>query len=289
MLEELEPWPSKLRAVGRRVALAAGVAAVVGAFLLAVFQGLLPEPIRMPLARAAEAAGRSTVAWALALLGLGYAIWRVIRGRRHATPSLESVDRPPEASLLDRPRTGNRFEAIVEDRADRVTDPAVEGDGIRQGLADVLVDLETRAGDRTEAEVRSGIETGEWTDDRVVAAFLGGDAAPDYPLRSRVSGWIRPSRAFERRVERTVDAIHERSNAVRPAANVEQVSQDVGDDRTAGAPTEQREAETTDRDTGTMEHPIDGDAEGTRVESRDAHADRGEPVDGERTATEVER
>lgn len=235
MMAQLGPWLSRVRRAGRVAALGVGVAAVLVAFVLAAFQGVLPDPIRSPLVQVAEAAGRSTVAWALALLGVGYALWRVIRGRRHASPALDWADDPPEASLLEHPRTGNRFEAIVEDRAERVTDPVVEGDRIRDGLADVLVDVETRGDDRTERDVRSAIASGEWTDDRVVAAFLGGDSAPGYPLRARFRGWIRPTRAFERRVERTVDEIYDRFRARERTTGVEHGGREVDRPSTGGA------------------------------------------------------
>jgi len=95
-----------------------------------------------------------------------------------------------------------------------------DGERIREALVDVVVDVETRSGDRTPEEVRAAVETGEWTDDRIAAAFLGGQEAPGYPLRSRIRGWARPSVAYRHRVERTVAAIHE--DLDRPAPRIRQ-------------------------------------------------------------------
>lgn len=216
MIDDLVP--DAVRTWTARLLVLFGLAAVGLAFLLAVLDGVLPAPLREPLAGVADALGRELVAWVLALTGGTYALWRVVRGRRTPSVAPEFADGSPEQSVLEVARTGNRFEAIVADRAGAVSDPREDGQGIREALADVVVDLETRTGERSPEAVRAAIDAGDWTDDRIAAAFLGGEAAPDFPLRSRIRGWVRPSAAFRHRVERTVTAIHE--DLDRPAARV---------------------------------------------------------------------
>lgn len=209
--------PDGARTWIRRGAVAAGVTAVLLALSLVALEGVLPAPVRTTLSNLAETVGKSVVAWSLAVLGTGYALWRVARGRRRPPVAPELAESTPEPSALAFPRTGNRFEAIVESHARATSDPTADGDRIREALADVVVDVETRGGDRSPDAVRDAIERGTWTDDRIAAAFLGGDPAPGFPLGARFRGWIRPSRAFERRVERTVTAIHERMEHRRQA------------------------------------------------------------------------
>lgn len=52
---------------------------------------------------------------------------------------------------------------------------------------------------------RSIVEAGDWTDDRVAAAFLSD--AVSYPLAERLRAATDPGRAYRQRVRRTLDAI----------------------------------------------------------------------------------
>lgn len=205
--------------VARILAGLGGVAVIVG-FVLAVSGGVLPAPARAPAAALAESLGKSLIAWTLAATGCAYALWRIVRGRRRPPVAPDLATDPPEASALEGTRTGNRFEILVENHVESVRDPDDPDDRIRAALIDVLLDVETQLYGRSPDRVTADIRAGEWTTDRIPAAYLGGEEAPGYPLRSRIRGWLRPTRAYEHRVERTVAAIRDRIDAHRidPAA-----------------------------------------------------------------------
>lgn len=59
-----------------------------------------------------------------------------------------------------------------------------------------------------DADAADAVAAGEWTDDRVAAAFLGDERAPRLPLRERLRGWLHPGQAFERRARRAAHAAH---------------------------------------------------------------------------------
>ena len=65
-----------------------------------------------------------------------------------------------------------------------------------------------------DVDAAEAVAAGEWTDDRVAAAFLGDDRAPRLPLRARLRGWLHPGRAFERRARRAADAAHDLATEV---------------------------------------------------------------------------
>lgn len=81
-------------------------------------------------------------------------------------------------------------------------------------LREALLAIETDRGCSREAAI-DRIDRGAWTDDPVAAAFVGDAGAGRVPLRRRVVAWVLPGRTFERRLERTLDAI-ERHAAVPP-------------------------------------------------------------------------
>lgn len=211
-----------------------GVGTVGVAVLLGAFQGVLPAAYRDPIAAVAETLGRDGVAWALALVGACYALWRVFRGRRRDPVAPEFAADPPEQSSVDVARTGTRFESSLEAVAADVDHPTEDGQAFRDALRDLAVDVIRRTDGRSEAAVRDRVATGEWTDDRIAAAFLGGEDAPGYPLRARIRGWLRPTAAFERRAERSVAAIRGRLDVDATPADEEVggASGRTSDDRT---------------------------------------------------------
>lgn len=108
------------------------------------------------------------------------------------------VERPPEAVEGDGPTApGSTLDARL-DRDDRAPRAAV-----RETLRATAVRRLARAtGD--EAAARTAVADGTWTDDTLVAAFLG-EGTP--PLSARLRAWLDPAGEHRRRVERSLAAI----------------------------------------------------------------------------------
>lgn len=78
---------------------------------------------------------------------------------------------------------------------------------VRETLRDVAVETIAAAEKRPASAVREDVLAGEWVDDPVVAAFLGDASAADPPLKWRLYAWLHDDRAFEKSVERSLEAI----------------------------------------------------------------------------------
>lgn len=121
---------------------------------------------------------------------------------------------PPEVAESGR-RVGERFDDdLASDAAD-----AVEGDSpdrarrrLQRVAVTVVAEIEGCSTDRAKARVGAG----DWTDDRIAAAYVAGEEA-SLPLSRRLLAWLRPRRTTVRRVERSVDAIE--ALADDPASN----------------------------------------------------------------------
>lgn len=133
---------------------------------------------------------------------VGYAL----RRRRQAEPA-------DEATLAD--AGGDATAADPGQPVDGALDAIVDGTDAfardaRPRVRERVRETAVRACASTDrADAEAAVARGEWTDDPVAAAFLGDERAPRYPLRERLRGWVHPDRAFRRRVERTVDAVHD--------------------------------------------------------------------------------
>jgi hypothetical protein len=150
------------------------------------------------------------------LLALGfvvgaYAAWAARSGSGDQTPREEPAARfagvgdPPEAvSAADRVRTGASLDASIEAAC---TGDEAAFDAVRSTLAETAASAHARGADRRPEEARRAVETGAWTGDPVAAAFLAGEAGPDFSLLARLRAWLDPEAERRRRVERTVEAV----------------------------------------------------------------------------------
>ena len=126
--------------------------------------------------------------------------------------SASSAERRFDAAVTDPP------EAVTADRrtltaadVDADVDRAVASGGARLGavrdaLTGLVVEAYARRYQVRRAQARDVVASGDWTDDRVAAAFLGAEEGPQASLLSRVRLWLTPERERERRIRRTLAA-----------------------------------------------------------------------------------
>lgn len=215
------------RVPSARAASAATAAVVLVLALLVVFAPeVVPAGVRDAAAALREAVAPWVVTLALSLVALLYALGRFRRTDAPSVDRLVDGDRTEDSTasgagsrtageaagaVADLDRPGRDFDRAVERvRVRLAEDPdaeAWEAQRVRHRLRAAVRTVRTGDADRSRGAVEAALVDGSWTDDRVAAAFLGGDDAPDVGLPRRLYAWLYPARAFERRVERTVDAI----------------------------------------------------------------------------------
>lgn len=189
---------------------------------------------------------QSTVEVLVTFVLLGYVCWRLVRGRSTGAEPLSPAElgRPgsAESDVADGARQGD---AGTSSPRTPDPEPFATGSGrpapddatpeARIAGAELARELQTRREHLRSASgaprpepvdalrktavalqhvqgcdvegARERVDRGEWTDDPVAAAFLGGPGAGRIPLRRRVLSVLYPARAFDRRLERTLDAL----------------------------------------------------------------------------------
>lgn len=140
-----------------------------------------------------------------------YSVWAVRRRRTTAAVDPASTrfaaarERPPETvSASNHTATGARFDATVG----AATGGRLSArDRVRETLTTTAVQTYLRVAECDPKTAQDAISTGTWTDDRVAAAFLGGEEGPQFPLWARLRGWLDPSAEHDRRIRRTTTAL----------------------------------------------------------------------------------
>ena len=186
-----------------------GVLSFAAAGVLVWAPGLAAPVIEVAaLERAADdRLGRTTLLAGFAVL-VCVALWK---GRSTATTDADSFGAGSAVSARRR-SDGEAFDrAVSATIEEHLVDPRPSSPLHRR--------LRRAAIDRIAAVDGVGVETaaervdaGRWTDDRLVASFLGDETAPDAPLRWRLFAWLYADLAFERAVDRaiaTIDAYSE--------------------------------------------------------------------------------
>lgn len=169
----------------------------------------------------------SRFATGLAVFVVLVAIFRLLR------PSPEEVDRspiantPPELVTADEAndvgremtlayeRVLERFEspdhavrlvAIYGRRAKRATEIEDEIEHYLQELATTAADTYAMSVGCDTEQANRAIESGQWTDDRVAAAFLATDLDSEVSFTAweRLNAWLAPERVFRARVQRVL-------------------------------------------------------------------------------------
>jgi len=157
-----------------------------------------------------EALARSTAlsedgarAFLFGLVGVGCLLWVV------ATPEAAADNDPafPPVAVddeSDASTVGGGFDRNLAASLSAAAE-GLDGDEVRPDLRALVADAVAAAEGCTRREARKRVADGEWTDDRVAAAYLAGEGAPS--LARRLRSRLRPRKTRRRRVERTVRAI----------------------------------------------------------------------------------
>jgi hypothetical protein len=134
------------------------------------------------------------------------------RQKKHFTA--QSID--PISQQIERETSDKRESLILE--FDEKLEKATEAkettlrDDIKEQLRSVAIKTIAVTQHESSDQCRDKVLTGTWTDDTVVAAFLGNSDAPDTPVRWRLYAWLYDDKAFQEAVERTIVAIEEYQN-----------------------------------------------------------------------------
>ena len=184
------------RARLRTALAAAGVLAVLTSGLLFL------APVEA-LARSTALSEDGARAFLFGLVGVGCLLWVV------ATPEAATDDDPAfppvEARNEDDASTvGGGFDRNLAASLSAAAE-GLDGDEVRPDLRALAADAVAAAEGCTPREARKRVADGEWTDDRVAAAYLAGEGATS--LARRLRSRLRPRKTKRRRVERTVRAI----------------------------------------------------------------------------------
>jgi len=196
----------------RRTVLAAvGVAGM--AVAAAVALGLVPDS----LLAAADSLDATLATGLLGAALLGYAL-----RRRRSDTATESRRLAHSGSTADPTDPGDAVDDALSWIADSGSAAATQGarSGVRAAVRDTAVRAYASEHGVDEERAADAVAAGEWTDDRVAAAFLGDERAPHYPLRERLRGWVQPEHAFERRAAKAADAAHALATDAAPPSGV---------------------------------------------------------------------
>jgi len=110
---------------------------------------------------------------------------------------------------FEEPDHSARLVAIYGRRAQSATEVDTDIERYLQDLAATAADTYAMAVGCDETTAERAVETGRWTDDRVVAAFLATDLDSEVSFTAweRFNAWLAPERVFRARVRRVLGEI----------------------------------------------------------------------------------
>lgn len=154
--------------------------------------------------------GQYAIVAACGLLAVFAALWKGISASVSRPAPLSGADESgPDSAVGEDSVAGAAFEEAMTTATDGGW--ADRRERARERVDERLIGAATAriaTVDGVDPErARKQVVGGEWTDDRVVTAFLGDETAPDAPLRWRLYEWLYEDRAYRRAIERTIDEI----------------------------------------------------------------------------------
>ena len=190
-----------LGAVRRNLAATVGVVAAVAAVAVAVVPGLSGA-----VAGPASLLGSESVVLVLSVAVALAGIWLGYTWRERATEDDGEADADDGAGRVGA-GIDDAYRSLIDEDGD--TDTLGNRRQVRSKLRAAAIEAITEGSDVSHDTATERVDTGEWTDDRRAAAFLG-ESAPPTPLQARMADWI-DGATVERQVWATVEAIAQRS------------------------------------------------------------------------------
>lgn len=187
-----------LAAVGFAAALSVAPEAVAGA---------VPVGSVLDGTALSETAARTAAVVALGAVCSAWISWTSGAADRRPAPASDGFERlreePPERASPS-PVVGARFDRRLARSAD-----GPEGGAVRPTVRSLAVRAVAAADGCEESTAERRVESGEWTEDPVAAAYVA-DRESALPFRYRLRAWLRPEWTRAERVERALAAIERR-------------------------------------------------------------------------------
>jgi len=184
---------------------AAGAVAVLASGLLFLAPGVVGglAPVET-VSRSTALSEDGARAFLFGLVGVGCLLW--VAATPESATDEDTTFPPVEARTGDDASTvGGGFDRNLAASLSAAAE-GLDGDEVRPDLRALAADAVAAAQGCTRREARKRVAAGEWTDDRVAAAYLADGEGPP-TLGRRLRSRLRPRKTKRRRVERTVRAI----------------------------------------------------------------------------------
>lgn len=196
-----------VRITVRRVVGALAVAAIGFAFVLGFVPGILPTELRTAID---DVTGGVDVEQTMLIAGVVVAIIGLFSSWTWRTEirSGDWSDVDAESALRGVAVTGENRTAAVEGWREEAKPLAADDEEpLQRPLWEIVQGVYARDPGH-DGDGSTLLETGEWTEDRLAAAFLATDGV-DYPLTHRLYAWLYPGSAYDRRTRRALRAVED--------------------------------------------------------------------------------
>lgn len=160
------------------------------------------EPIIEPATVDAHLEGMA--GWGLFIALVGIATLQLFHTAPVRTEPPRLLSNRLDSVSKDREIIGSEFDELYESAIDA---GAFDQTKVKRTLRSKAVEVLAVTNAVSSDAASSMVETGSWSDDPIVAAYVSGADGPDPPLRWRLYAWLYPDAYFERAVERTIDEL----------------------------------------------------------------------------------
>ncbi|WP_440989630.1 DUF7269 family protein [Haloarchaeobius baliensis] len=190
-----------------------GTASLVGAMALAFLPVPLPF-LRDPVVTFANGTTIALLGITAAVLGVVH----IVRDRDETTRESASFGVPEAANYDSVGSTGQDLDDTIENVDGTLTEPGStewwtvrDRERVEEDIRSAAIDVLVRQENCGREEAVAMLEAGTWTTDLRASRFLGGENAPEPPLKMQFYDWL-SGEAYDRHVEHTVDELAARAD-----------------------------------------------------------------------------